>query len=86
MDAMQPFAAVVLVLGLLGGTLFALKRRGLATFKLSSTARTIEVLERTPLTAQHALYLVRVEGRTLLIATAPGSCHLLEADIKGGQL
>ena len=81
MDTLQPMAAVVLVLALLGGSLFWLRKRGAAAFsfpRLSSAApRRMQVLERLPLGPQHALHIVRVGGRAMVVATAPTSCQLL---------
>jgi flagellar biosynthetic protein FliO len=81
METLQPMAAVVLVLALLGGALFVLRKRGAATFsfsRLSSVGpRRMQVLERLPLGPQHALHIVRVGGRALVVATAPTSCQLL---------
>jgi flagellar biosynthetic protein FliO len=81
MDTLQPLAAVVLVLALLGGALFVLRRRGAAAFsftRLSAAGpRRMQVLERLPLGPQHALHIVRVGGRAVVVATAPGSCQLL---------
>ena len=81
MDALQPIAAICLVLALLGGALFLLKKRGAASFHLprlaSSAPRRMEVLERVTLGPQHALHLVRVGDRSLLIATAPSACQLV---------
>jgi flagellar biosynthetic protein FliO len=74
-------AAVVLVLALLGGSLFLLRKRGAAAFSFSRLAsagpRRMQVLERLPLGPQHALHIVRVSGREMVIATAPTSCRLL---------
>jgi flagellar biosynthetic protein FliO len=88
MDAIQPIAAVVLVLTLLAGSLFFLKKRGAASFPLpglvsrQSGQRRMEVIERLALGPQHALHMVRVGDRTLVVATAPSSCQLLtETDI-----
>ncbi len=81
MDLIQPLAAVVLVMALLGGLLFMLKRRGVASFHLPGpipSPRRLQVLERVPLTAQHALHLVKAEDRILLIATSPDACQILE--------
>ena len=78
----------MLVLGLLGALLYALRRRGLASFapfsalpslpSLQGTPRQMKVVERVPLSAQHALHLVRVGERIILVATAPGSCQIIE--------
>ena len=78
MDLIQPLAAVVLVMALLGGVLFLLKRRGFTT--ASNATRRMQVLERISLTPQHALHLVRAQDRVLLIATAPGTCQLLSSN------
>lgn len=83
MDILQPVAAIGFVLILLGAVLFFLKRRGAVTFRAAALAgggaHRLEVLERVPLGPQHALHLVRAGERTVLIATAPGGCHLLDA-------
>jgi flagellar biogenesis protein FliO len=82
MDVIQPLAAIVLVMALLGGALLLLKKRGAASFHLpgltGSASRQLEVLERVSLGPQHFLHLVRVRGKILLVATAPTSCQLLE--------
>lgn len=78
MDAIQPLAAVVLVLALLGGVLALLRRRGVVSFDSRPASRRMVVVERVALGPQHALHLVRTGGRLLLVATAPGSCQLLD--------
>ena len=94
MDLIQPFAAIVLVMGLLGGTLLLLKRRGVVTFfnvklgpiKLpgmqAAGPRRLEVIERVSLGPHHALHLVRTGDRCVLIATTPSSCQLMDAGEK----
>ena len=77
---------VLAVFALLFGALWVLKKRGLATLpstlrRGSSSRRRLEVLERVPLTPQHAVHLVRVAGKTVLIGTAPSACTLLDATI-----
>jgi flagellar biosynthetic protein FliO len=85
MQVTEQIGMVLLVFGLLGGLLWFAKRRGLAAFSMGQrrggNGRRLEVLERVPLTAQHALHLVRVADRTVLIATAPSSCTLLDAPV-----
>ncbi len=84
-DLVQPLGAVVLVLGLLGATLYFLRRNGVASFsggggfRPQSKERHMKVLERMALGPQHALHLVRVGDRTILISTAPGSCQLIDS-------
>ena len=86
MDEFQPILAVVLVLSLLGGLLFFLRRRGIASFSAfpagAANARQLKVVERVPLGAQHALHLVRVGDKLILVATAPGSCQVLDAAVR----
>ena len=85
MQLTEQIGMVLLVFALLGGMLWIAKRRGLASFPIgarrSGKVRRMEVLERVPLTPHHALHLVRVSGRAVLIATAPSSCTLLDAPV-----
>jgi flagellar biogenesis protein FliO len=85
MQLTEQIGMVLLVFGLLGGLLWFTKKRGVAAFSLgarrSGNGRRMEVLERVQLTAQHSLHLVRVSDRTVLIATAPSSCTLLDAPV-----
>jgi len=78
----QSFGAVFLVMALLGGVLFLLKKRGAAAFRLprmSGAPRQLEVIERVTLGPHHALHLVRVGERRVLVATAPSSCQVIES-------
>ncbi len=81
MDFLSPLAAVVLVLGLLCGALLLLRNRGAASFRLprltASGPRSMEVVERVTLGPQHALHLIRISGRSFVIATSPTTCQLL---------
>jgi len=85
MQLTEQIGMVLLVFGLLGALLWISKRRGFAVFSAATrrggNGRRMEVLERVPLTPQHALHLVRVADRTVLIATAPSSCTLLDAPV-----
>jgi flagellar biogenesis protein FliO len=81
MDVIQPAAAIVFVLALLGGVLMALRGRANLSFRSVSfrtVAKNLEVIERISLGPQHSLHLVRTGSRTVLIATGPQSCQLLE--------
>lgn len=82
MESIQQALSVLLVLALLGGTLWWLRRRGMAQFVMrapgSGRRKSIQVLERTALTPQHSLHLVRVADRTVLIAASPAGCSILE--------
>ena len=80
MEAAQQMLAVVAVLGLLGGALWWLRRKGLASFAVRNTARgtrRMQAIERLALTPQHSLHLVRVGERVLLVAVSPGGCAVL---------
>ncbi len=91
-DTLQPLLAAILVLSLLGGLLYFLRRRGMASFngipgtgtlgRQSASDRQLKVMERVPLGPQHALHLVRVGERTILVATAPGSCQVLDSAVR----
>ena len=74
--------AVLFVLGLLGGSLYWLRAKGLARFSVKGVgrqgARRMQALERLPLTPQHSLHLVSVGGRTLLVAVSPGACTVVD--------
>jgi flagellar biosynthetic protein FliO len=82
MEAIQQVLGVVAVLALLGGSLWWLRRKGLAQFAVrgpgGSRTKSMRVIERLALTPQHSLYLVRVADRTLLIAASPGGCSILD--------
>ena len=87
MEVIQPFAAIVLVMSLLGGALLLLKKRSGATLRFPAAGpRRLEVIERVSLGPQHALHLVRTGDHVVLIATAPNSCQLLESALPSGDL
>jgi flagellar biogenesis protein FliO len=89
MDVVQSLAAIVLVLVLLGGVLLLLKKRGVASFRLTggvgSAPRWLDVVERVSLGPQHSLHLVRAGGRVLLVVTGPNSCHLVDYSASGEE-
>jgi flagellar biogenesis protein FliO len=78
----QQAIAVFVVLGLLGATLYWLRRQGAARLTMprlgGSPSRQLQSIERLSLTAQHSLHLVCVAGRTLLIAVSPSGCTVLD--------
>lgn len=82
MDLIQPLAGIVFVGALLGGALLVLKKRGAVG---RPGARRLEVIERVPLGPQHALHLVRLGDRILLVATAPSSCQILDQPVALGE-
>jgi len=80
MNPIQQAFGILLVLALLGGVLWWLRRKGVAQFTVRGRAgkvRAMKLIERLPLTPQHTLHLVDLEGREVLIATSPGGCSIL---------
>jgi hypothetical protein len=96
---LRQLISVLLVFALLGVTLFALRRGALASlpglatfrgnpFRLGRTParrKSLESLERLTLTQHHALHLVRIQGREVVVATHPRGCQLLSQDAEGSQ-
>src|SRR5277367_2765001 len=82
MEPLQQAAAVLLVLILLGAAIYALRAKGMAMMlrgvSVRKNQRQLESIDRLPLTPQHSLHLVRVEGRTVLIAVSPGGCSMVD--------
>lgn len=80
-DVYRQFVGVLLVLAILVIALYLLKQRGIVRFKnmpgLGGGDRLMKVVERVPLTAQHAVHLVQIGERRVLIASSPGSCQLI---------
>jgi flagellar biogenesis protein FliO len=82
METLRQTGAALFVLGLLGVLLYWLRGKGLANFggvrARRGSGRRMESLERLTLSPQHSLHLVRVGGRVLLVASAPGGCTVVE--------
>jgi flagellar biogenesis protein FliO len=76
MDFLQPLAAVGFVMALLGVALMLLKKRGLASFH-GGGPRRMEAVERLSLGPHHALHLIRLGDKSMVVATAPGSVQVL---------
>jgi len=74
---------VFAVMALLTGSLWWLRRHGMARFAnglaIRRKRRNLEVLERLPLAPHHSLHLVRHGNRSLLIGISPSGCSLLES-------
>jgi flagellar biosynthetic protein FliO len=83
MESFQQFSVVVLVLGVLCGALWLLKRMGWTRVNLRRTREDgqprLEVVDRLSLAPHHSLLLVRLADRTLLIGLSPHNCNLLES-------
>jgi flagellar biogenesis protein FliO len=76
MDFLQPLAAIGFVLALLGAALFLLKKRGAVSFRGPGPKR-MESVERLALGPQHSLHLIRLDGKSILVATAPTSVQII---------
>jgi flagellar biogenesis protein FliO len=85
MEAIQQTLVVVFVLGLLGATLYWLRRQGVVRFNGKGVGRIgtrrMQTVERLALTPQHSLHLVNVGGRVMLIAVSPGGCSVLDGEV-----
>ena len=80
MEAMRQVWAVSAVLALLAASLWWLRRKGLARFAPRRRSKqTLQAVERLTLGPQHALHLVRLAGRGLLVGTSPAGCGVLES-------
>ena len=81
MDLARQFGAVALILGLLTAALWVLRRRGFASLVAPGkpNGRRLQRIERLALGPHHALELVRVGDRALLVASHPSGCTLLES-------
>lgn len=83
MEILSQAVGVLAVLALLAATLWWLRRKGMAEVAMPSLRGRkrgrMERIERLGLTPQHALYLVRVADREMLIAVHPSGCTLLES-------
>jgi len=77
---LSQFAAILLVLGLLIGTLALLRRKGLAHFPTGAVRRggyprEMQVVEKIGLSPQHSLHLVNVRDEVFLIGISPSGCN-----------
>lgn len=91
METFSQSIAAFLVLLLLVAFLWAMRRRGLASFNLALTKslakqKAMQVVERLPLTAHHSLHLVRVQDRLILIGVSPSSCTQIDTVAAVGSL
>ncbi|MEO8099798.1 MAG: flagellar biosynthetic protein FliO [Acidobacteriota bacterium] len=78
-DLYRQFIGILLVLAALVALLWYARKRGFARLNLpgGGTDRLVKVLERVPLTPQHTLFVVSISGRTLVMASSPGSCQVI---------
>lgn len=85
MEVFQQLWVVIVILGILCGAVWLMKRKGWIQTALRRSPENgqprLEVIDRLQLTPQHSLHLVRWAHGTLLIGVSPNGCNLLE----GGQ-
>jgi flagellar biogenesis protein FliO len=81
MEFVSQMVAVAAVLGLLGASLWWLRRRGYGAMApvRRGAGRRMECLERLPLGPQHTLHLIRLGEKALLVACSPAGCALVES-------
>ena len=90
---LQQVLAVFIVLALLVVTLWALRKKGVASFNLmlprrAAASKQMQLIDRLTLTAHHSLHLVRVRDRMILIGVSPSGCNSVEsfpAPVAGGE-
>ena len=94
MELGRQLLAVLLVLGLLAAALWWLRQKsGLriagVSIRRSGRRRHVVLVERVSLTPQHALHLIHVADRALLVSTGPTGCSILEGlawkEVQAGQ-
>ena len=77
---LRQVGSVLLVFLLLGLAVWKLRQPGSglrAPWRKSGGTRSLESMERLPLTPQHVLHVVRVHGREVVLATHPQGCMIL---------
>jgi len=82
MEYLQQTLAVIAVFGILGGSLWWLRRRGIANIATTASKkynRVLSQVERLPISPTHSLHLVRMADRAILIASWPGGCQAIES-------
>jgi flagellar biogenesis protein FliO len=73
-DLIRQMLAVLLVFGLLGGAMW--KLRG-GAFPARSAGPRLSSMGRLALTPQHAVHLIQIDGRELVVATHPQGFSIL---------
>jgi len=84
MELLRQVSSVLAVFALLGLALWTLRRGGFASLRgMRRETKSLHCIERLPLTQQHALHLVSIRGREMLVATHPQGCALLMETSEG---
>jgi flagellar biogenesis protein FliO len=84
MEGLREAGSVLLVFALLGAVLWALRRGRSPRLadkrwwpRTAGRRPSLQSLERLPLSPQHVLHLVEIDGRRLVVATHPQGCTFL---------
>lgn len=78
-ELIRELLGIALVFGLLGLAIWKLRSGGMNNPWRPTQVSRLETVGRVTLTAQHAVHLVRIDGRELVVATHPQGCSLLSA-------
>jgi flagellar biogenesis protein FliO len=82
-NMVEQILAASFVIGLLLVTVWVLRRKGLATsntiWRRAGRSKSMQVVEKLQLTAQHSLHLVRLGDELILIGVSPSSCGQIAA-------
>jgi flagellar biogenesis protein FliO len=74
-------AAIIFVLALLGGLAWLVKGRATTLVRGIGISRpkdrSLELIERLPLTSSHSLYVIRARDRTLVLGIHPSGISML---------
>jgi flagellar biogenesis protein FliO len=76
-DLIRELLGIAVVFALLGFAVWKLRTGGATPPWRSSQPSRLETVGRVALTPQHAVHLLRVDGRELVVATHPQGCSLL---------
>lgn len=84
-DYIQFFAALLFVLGLMGGLAYILRRFGLQGKVLSTGEKRLKTLEILPLDARRRLVLIQRDAVQHLVILGPSGETVVETNIKPSQ-
>ena len=84
MEMVRQMSSIMAVFALLGAAVWLLRRGDFASLRsIRRQEKSLESVERLPLTPQHSLHLVKIRGRELVVATHPQGCALLLENFEG---
>jgi len=79
MEFARSLFGVAILFGLLGALVWIARKKGrlLGVVRSGPNGRTLQVMERVPLTANHSVHLLRAGDRTLLVGVHNSGLTLL---------